>query len=80
MGYEKFRTAVTDGTSNPDISYLVAYAQYLCHGGTPSGWMEFTDTDILMMQTYYNERRMKEMEAQAILIANNIAKLFGGNK
>ena len=42
--------------------------------------MQFTDTDILLMQTYYNEQRYKELEAQAILIANNIAKLFGGGK
>lgn len=80
LGYEKFRKAVSDGTSNPHLSSLVAYAQYLANGGTPSGWMQFTETDILLMQTYYNERRMKEMEAQAILIANNIGKLFGGGK
>lgn len=69
-----------DGTSDPEISYLIAYAQYLSNGGTPNGWMQFNDTDILLMQTYNNEQKMKELEAQAILIANNIAKLFGGNK
>ena len=42
--------------------------------------MQMTDTDILLMQTFYNDQKMKEMEAQAILIANNISKLFGGGK
>ena len=80
MGYEKFRTAVKEGTSDPDISYLVAYAQYLSNGGTPEGWMQFTNTDVILMQTYYNEQKYRESEAQAILIANNIAKLFNGGK
>lgn len=71
---------MADGTSDPEISKLIAYAQYLSNGGTPDGWMRFTDTDILMMQTYYNERRYKELEAQAILIANNIGKLLGGKE
>lgn len=59
---------------------MIAYAQYLSNGGTHDGWMQMTETDILMMQTYYNESRYKELEAQAILIANNIAKLFNGGK
>ena len=80
LGYEKFRSAISDGTSDPYTMKMVAYAQYLSNGGTPEGWMTFTDTDILLMQTYYNERRMKEMEAQAILIANNISKMFGGKE
>ena len=79
LGYEKFRVAVKDGTSDPSISNLVAYAQYLSHGGTPRGWGELTSTDILLMQTYYEEQKIKEMEGQAILIAKHIAKLFGGN-
>lgn len=59
---------------------MVAYAQYLANGGTPKGWMQFTETDILLMQTYYNESRYKELEAQAILIAKYIGKIFGGDK
>ena len=80
LGYEKFRSGIQDGTQDPDISRLIAYAQYLSNGGTPSGWMEFTDTDILLMQTYHNESKYKELEGQAILIANYIAKMFNGGK
>lgn len=42
--------------------------------------MQFNDTDILLMQTYYYDNRYKELEAQAILIAKYIAKVFGGDK
>ena len=42
--------------------------------------MQFTNTDILLMQTYNSEARYKELEAQAILIAKYIGKLFGGDK
>lgn len=42
--------------------------------------MQFNETDILMMQTYRNEMKYKEMEGQAILIANYIGKMFGGDK
>lgn len=42
--------------------------------------MQFNETDILLMQTYLYENRIKEMEAQAILNAKYIAKLFGGDK
>lgn len=41
--------------------------------------MQMSDTDILLMQTCYNEQKYKELEAQAILIAKHIGKLFGGN-
>lgn len=77
LGYDRFRNAVADGTQNPDLNYLVAYARYLSHGGTPKGWGQLTDTDIAMMEAYYSEQRFKEMESQAILIAKHIAKLFG---
>lgn len=80
LGYEKFRLAIKEGTSDPEVSRLIAYAQYLSNGGTPNGWMQFTETDVVLMQTYYNEQRYKEIEGQAILIANNIAKLFSGDK
>lgn len=78
LGYERFRSGIADGTSDPKVNYYIAYAQYLANGGTYSGWMQMTETDILMMQTYYNEQRYKEMEGQAILIAKYISKLFGG--
>lgn len=78
MGYEKFRSGIKDGTSDPEISQLIAYAQYLSNGGTPQGWMQLSQTDILLMQTYANEQRYKELEGQAILIAKYIGKLFGG--
>ena len=42
--------------------------------------MQFTETDILLMQTYLYENKMKEMEAQSILNAKYIAKLFGDDK
>ena len=80
LGYEKFRLGIKDGTSDPNISHLIAYAQYLSNGGTPQGWMQFTDTDIILMQTYLYEQRYKELEGQAILIAKYIGKLFGGDK
>ena len=80
LGYEKFRSAVKDGAPDQFTAKMVAYAQYLSNGGTPQGWMQLTDTDVLLMQTYYNESRYKEIEAQAILIANYIGKLFGGDK
>lgn len=72
--------AIQDGTSDKEVSYLIAYAQYLSNGGTPKGWMQMTPTDILLMQTFYNENRYKELEAQAILIAKYIGKLFGGDQ
>ena len=78
LGYDRFRNAVAEGTQDPNVSYLIAYAQYLSNGGTPSGWGELTDTDIMLMQAYYNEQKYKELESQAILIAKHIAKLFGG--
>lgn len=78
MGYERFRSSIRDGTSDPNIAQLIAYAQYLSNGGTPRGWGELSTTDILLMQTYTEEQKLKELEGQAILIAKYIGKLFGG--
>lgn len=80
LGYEKFRLGIKEGTSDPRVSRLITYAQYLSNGGTPQGWMQLNETDILLMQTYYNEQKYKELEGQAILIAKYIGKLFGGEK